>query len=84
MASGWPSSAEVHAAVGARVTQLLDECGGVVAEMGRLHILDTLASIVACRDLDAAVLGRKYAAMKSGTARRNTDWKRRPGTCRNA
>ncbi len=43
-----------------------------IAEMGRLHILDTLASIVACRDLEAAVLGRKYAAMKSGSARRNT------------
>lgn len=29
--------------------------------LGQLHVLDTLASIVACRDLEAAVLARSYA-----------------------
>jgi geranylgeranyl pyrophosphate synthase len=31
----WPTSAEVHAAVAERVTRLLDEHGGLVAEVGR-------------------------------------------------
>lgn len=42
-----------------------------VAELGKLHILDTLASIVACRDLKPAVLGRKFAAFHTGGATRN-------------
>ncbi|MFB2351690.1 hypothetical protein, partial [Priestia megaterium] len=30
-------------------------------ELARLHVLDTLAAIVACRDLEPAVLARAYA-----------------------
>lgn len=37
-------------------------------EMGRLHILDTLASVVACRDLEPAVLARNHALALSGDA----------------
>lgn len=37
-------------------------------EMGRLHILDTLASVVACRDLEPAILARNYAIALSGDA----------------
>lgn len=35
-------------------------------EMAKLHILDTLAAIVACRDLEPAVLARNYALSLSG------------------
>lgn len=35
-------------------------------ELARLHILDTLASIVACRDLETASLGRNYSLSLSG------------------
>jgi 2-methylcitrate dehydratase PrpD len=38
-------------------------------ELGRRHVLDTLASIVACRDLEPAVLARKLALQLSGDAR---------------
>ena len=37
-----------------------------IRERARLHILDTLASIVACHPLEAARLGRKYARTMSG------------------
>lgn len=37
-----------------------------VRERARLHLLDTLASIVACRGLEAATLGRAYARAASG------------------
>jgi 2-methylcitrate dehydratase PrpD len=40
-------------------------------ELARLHILDTLAAIVACRDLAPAKFARTFAASKSGGARRN-------------
>lgn len=40
-------------------------------EMGWLHILDTLASIVACRDLEPATLARNYAIAMSGDASGN-------------
>lgn len=40
-------------------------------ELARQHILDTLASIVACRDLEPAVLARKYAVAQSGSVARN-------------
>ena len=36
-----------------------------IRERARLHILDTLAAIVACRPLEAAKLGRSYAAAMS-------------------
>ena len=36
-----------------------------IRERARLHILDTLASIVACQPLEAAQLGRRYAAAMS-------------------
>lgn len=39
-----------------------------VRERARLHILDTLASIIACRELEAAVLGRAYAVAQTGGA----------------
>lgn len=39
-----------------------------VMELAESHVLDTLASIVACRDLDAAVVGRRYAMATSGSA----------------
>jgi 2-methylcitrate dehydratase PrpD len=39
-----------------------------VREMARLHILDTLASVIACRDLEASRLGRAYATAQSGGA----------------
>jgi 2-methylcitrate dehydratase PrpD len=34
--------------------------------LGRSHILDTIASIVACKDLEASTLARKYAISLSG------------------
>ena len=37
-----------------------------IRERARLHILDTLASIVACHPLEAAQLGRTYASAMSG------------------
>ena len=40
-------------------------------ELARQHILDTLASIVACRDLEPSVLARKYANAQSGGAAKN-------------
>lgn len=42
-----------------------------ILELGRLHILDTLASAVACRDLEPSVLARKFAVGQSGDARRS-------------
>ena len=42
-----------------------------IRELARLHILDTLAAIVACRDLVPAKLARAFAASQSGGARRN-------------
>lgn len=36
------------------------------AELGCRHILDTLAAIVACRDLEPAILARSYARSLSG------------------
>ena len=36
-----------------------------IRERARLHILDTLASIIACNSLEAATLGRAYAAAMS-------------------
>ena len=40
-------------------------------DLARQHILDTLASIVACRDLEAAVLARKLAIAQSGSVSKN-------------
>lgn len=37
-----------------------------VRELARRHILDTIASIVACRDLEPAVVARRCAVMNSG------------------
>jgi 2-methylcitrate dehydratase PrpD len=39
---------------------------GDVRERARLHVLDTLASIIACHTLEAAQLGRAYAADMGG------------------
>jgi 2-methylcitrate dehydratase PrpD len=41
-------------------------------DLAKCHILDTLASIVACRDLAPAVLARDYALTLSGDARRSS------------
>jgi len=41
-------------------------------DLGRRHILDTLASTVACRDLEPSELARRYALSQSGDARRGT------------
>ncbi len=41
-------------------------------ELARQHILDTLASIVACRDLEPSVLARRYAVAQSGSASHGT------------
>jgi 2-methylcitrate dehydratase PrpD len=40
-------------------------------DLARQHILDTLACIVACRDLDPAIVARKYAIAQSGSSARN-------------
>ena len=40
-------------------------------DLATRHILDTLAAIVACRDLEPAVLARDYALRLSGDARRS-------------
>jgi len=42
-----------------------------ILDLGRRHILDTLASVVACRDLEPSTLARKYALGQSGDARRS-------------
>lgn len=42
------------------------EVDGETSELASAHILDTLASVVACRDLDAARVGRDYALASSG------------------
>lgn len=36
-------------------------------DLARQHILDTLASIVACRDLEPSILARRYAVAQSGS-----------------
>lgn len=41
-------------------------------ELGKRHILDTLASIVACRDLEPSTLAREYAMMLSGGSQRQS------------
>jgi 2-methylcitrate dehydratase PrpD len=38
-------------------------------ELAKRHILDTLAAIVACRDLDAATLARRFALVQSAGAK---------------
>ncbi|MFC3079726.1 MmgE/PrpD family protein [Phenylobacterium terrae] len=40
-------------------------------DLGRRHILDTLAATVACRDLEPSVLARRFALAHSGDARRS-------------
>lgn len=37
-------------------------------ELGKRHILDSLASAVSCKDLEPAALGRKYALARTGSA----------------
>jgi 2-methylcitrate dehydratase PrpD len=62
------------------VTQALSDfiAGGLAAtipedilDLGRLHILDTLASAVACRNLEPSRLARKFALAQSGDARKS-------------
>lgn len=40
-------------------------------DLGRRHILDTLASAVACRDLEPSVLARRFALDQSGDAKKS-------------
>lgn len=47
---------------GARGADFGDELRGLAS----CHVLDTLASIVACRDLETAVVARRYALANSG------------------
>jgi 2-methylcitrate dehydratase PrpD len=49
---------------GARTAQV----PAAIRERARLHILDTLASIIACHSLEPSELGRKYAQATSGGA----------------
>lgn len=42
-----------------------------IKELGKRHILDTLASIVACRDLEPAELARNFALASSGDSKAN-------------
>jgi len=42
-----------------------------IRDLGRRHILDTLASVVACRDLEPSQLARDYSLKLSGDATRN-------------
>lgn len=42
-----------------------------ILELGRRHILDTLASAVACRSLEPSTLARKFALAQSGDARQS-------------
>ena len=42
-----------------------------IRELARRHVLDTLAAVVACRDLEPAAVARRYATDQSGDARRN-------------
>jgi 2-methylcitrate dehydratase PrpD len=39
----------------------------VVRDLARRHVLDTLASTVACRDLEPSVVARRYALANSGS-----------------
>lgn len=42
-----------------------------ILELGRLHILDTLASALACRSLEPSTLARKFALAQSGDAKQS-------------
>jgi 2-methylcitrate dehydratase PrpD len=44
----------------------------VIRELARLHILDTLAAIVACRDLAPAQVARTFAAAQGGGGRQKS------------
>lgn len=43
-----------------------------ILELGKRHLLDTLASIIACRDLEPSELARNFALKFSGDARANS------------
>src|SRR5690348_10954284 len=55
-------TAPLSRAIAASATATLPED---IRELGKRHILDTLAAFVACRDLPAAVVARRYAAAAS-------------------
>ena len=44
------------------------ELPAAVSEKTRFHILDTLASAVACRDLEPSTLARKFALAHSSSS----------------
>ncbi|HEX5007567.1 MAG TPA: MmgE/PrpD family protein [Hyphomonadaceae bacterium] len=66
-ASGPVTPALAAYIAGIRTAKIPDEH----RDLARQHILDTLASAVACRDLEPSVLARKYAEQQSGGATRN-------------
>lgn len=58
-------TAQIGAYLAAALDTPLDE---EVEALASLHLLDTLASIVACRDLEAAVVARRYVSANAGAA----------------
>lgn len=44
------------------------DLGSEVRDLAGRHVLDTLASVVACRDLEPSLVGRRFAAAHSGGA----------------
>ena len=63
--SAAPATDAVAGFVAGSTTAAVDD---QIRELARRHVLDTLASIVACRDLEPAVVARRYAAANSGVA----------------
>jgi len=61
-----PVMAPLKAFISGAATSVIDE---ETRELGRRHILDTLASAVACRDLEPSVVARNYALEMSGDVR---------------
>jgi 2-methylcitrate dehydratase PrpD len=59
-----PVTDAVSAFVSGGATATFDD---TIRELARRHVLDTVASIVACRDLGAARVARRYARANSGS-----------------
>jgi 2-methylcitrate dehydratase PrpD len=69
--AGAPADAGEPIPVMAALTAYIADARGsrvpeAIRDRARLHLLDTLASIIACRDLEAAHLARRYARLASG------------------
>jgi 2-methylcitrate dehydratase PrpD len=59
-----PVTDAVSAFVSGAATATFDES---IRDLARQHVLDTIASIVACRDLPAASVARRYARANSAS-----------------